>query len=69
VHVTDRVSLRLVIGLSSIVVVVDDVDGDDWSILAASSNVLNDDVLNDVGVLNDDVLNDVGVLNDDVVCI
>ena len=29
VHVTDRVSLRLVIGLSSIVVVVDDVDGDD----------------------------------------
>ena len=59
------ISWRLVIMLSSIDdVAVDDVDGDDWLILA-SPCVLDDDVLDDV-VLDDDVVND-GVLNDGVV--
>jgi hypothetical protein len=42
-------SLRLVIGLSSIDDVDDDDDGDgdNWLILAASSDVLDDDVVND----------------------
>ena len=49
-HNTSVISLRLVIGLSSIDDVDvddddDDVDGDNWLILAASFDVVNDDVV------------------------